>query len=69
MQNNKMLASALLFLVGFASMSQNVGEGVPQPPAPPPPPGLPIDSGIVLLIVVALTYGAYKTYQLSKKTA
>ncbi|UAB76475.1 hypothetical protein INR78_05655 [Mesoflavibacter sp. SCSIO 43206] len=37
------------------------GGNVPPPPPPPvPPPGLPIDSGIVFLIVAALIYGVYK---------
>ena len=30
---------------------------VPPPAGPPPPPGLPIDKGIIILILVALLYG------------
>ena len=30
------------------------------PPPPPPPPGLPVDSGLVLLLVGAVTYGVKK---------
>ncbi|WP_231743076.1 PID-CTERM protein-sorting domain-containing protein [Winogradskyella endarachnes] len=40
----------------------------PPPPAPPPPPGLPIDTGIIVLFIVALIYGAYKIYNMPKKT-
>ncbi len=44
--------------------------GGPPPPTPPPPPGLPIDSSIVFLVLLALVYAGYKlklkTY---KKTA
>ncbi len=32
----------------------------PPPPPLPPPPGLPVDNGIVFLIVAALIYGVYK---------
>ena len=59
MQNKYILASILVFLVGFVSMAQN---GTPPPPLPPPPPGLPIDGGII-----ALFYGIYKMYKLSIK--
>ncbi|RED46293.1 hypothetical protein DFQ10_10161 [Winogradskyella eximia] len=64
MQNKYILASILVFLVGFVSMAQN---GTPPPPLPPPPPGLPIDGGIIALFVVALVYGIYKMYKLSIK--
>ncbi|RZJ66856.1 MAG: hypothetical protein EOO50_08190 [Flavobacterium sp.] len=36
----------------------------PPPPSPDPvPPGLPIDSGILMLIVAAAGLGIYKIYQ------
>ena len=60
-----MLASVLVFLVGFVSMAQDI----PQPPAPPNPPGLPIDGGIVFLFLLALGYGIYKSYKISKRSA
>lgn len=41
--------------------------GAPPPPMPPPPPGLPIDNGIILLFVVGLVYGVYKTHKNSKQ--
>ncbi|MFC0603477.1 PID-CTERM protein-sorting domain-containing protein [Winogradskyella pulchriflava] len=63
MQNKNMLASFLFFFVGFVSMAQG---STPPPPMPPPPPGLPIDGGIVVLFIVALGYGIYKAYKLSK---
>ena len=31
-----------------------------QPPTPPPPPGLPIDSGIVYLLLLGVAYGIRK---------
>lgn len=64
MQNKNMLALVLVFFVAFASMAQG---DTPPPPLPPPPPGLPIDSGIIVLFVIALGYGAYKMYSFSKK--
>ncbi|WP_179021395.1 PID-CTERM protein-sorting domain-containing protein [Winogradskyella forsetii] len=64
MQNKYILASILVFLVGFGSMAQG---DTPPPPMPPPPPGLPIDGGIIALFAIALTYGIYKTFKLSSK--
>ncbi|WP_370003662.1 PID-CTERM protein-sorting domain-containing protein [Winogradskyella sp.] len=58
-----MLASILFFFVGFISMAQGA---TPPPPMPPPPPGLPIDGGIVMLFLVALSLGIYKAYKISK---
>ena len=66
MQNKKMLASILFFFLGYISMAQG---GTPPPPMPPPPPGLPVDNGIIILFILALSYGAYKAYKFSKQTA
>ena len=64
MQNKNLLASILFFTSGLASMAQT-----PPPPMPPPPPGLPIDSSIIFLFVVALIYGVYKSHKASRETA
>jgi len=49
----------LFMFFNLISIVQSVD--VPPPPPPqPPPPGLPIDSGIILLVSVALVYGVYK---------
>ncbi|NRD18667.1 hypothetical protein HNV08_01300 [Winogradskyella eckloniae] len=61
-----MLASVLVFFLGFASIAQGTA---PPPPIPPPPPGLPIDGGILVLFIVALVYGTYKMVIASKKKA
>ena len=66
MHKKNMFASVLVFFVGFASMAQGA---TPPPPAPPPPPGLPIDGGIVVLFLLALCYGIYKSYKSSHKSA
>ncbi|WP_257014116.1 hypothetical protein [Winogradskyella undariae] len=54
-------------MVGFLAIAQT-STGMPQPPAPPPPPGLPIDGSIVVLFLLALSYGTYKSYKLSKRS-
>lgn len=41
----------------------------PPPPTPPPPPGLPIDSGLAVLMMAAVLYGAFEMYRYNiKKT-
>lgn len=42
---------------------------MPPPPSPPPPYGLPIDGGIVLLFIIAFSFGIYKAVKISKKAA
>lgn len=64
MPNKNKLASILFFLVATVSMAQG-----PPPPTPPPPPGLPIDSGVTVLLVLAILYGAYIAYRLSRRKA
>ncbi|RBP34733.1 hypothetical protein DFR65_101632 [Oceanihabitans sediminis] len=55
-RNKNMLASVLFVLISFVCVAQDT----PQPPAPAPPPGLPIDSGVYVILVIGLMYGAYK---------
>ncbi|MBY0487922.1 MAG: hypothetical protein K2P85_12160 [Flavobacteriaceae bacterium] len=38
----------------------------PPEPIPPTPPGLPLDSGLLVLIFVSIIYGFYKIYNLKK---
>jgi hypothetical protein len=66
MPNKNMLASILFFFIGFVSVAQG---GMPPPPMPPPPPGLPVDGGIIALFMVALGFGIYKAYKLSRSEA
>ena len=62
---NKILNGLALLLTSFAF----AGPTGPPPPLPPPP-GLPVDGGVVLLAIVAISYGFYKVYQYkqNKKT-
>ena len=50
-----MLDSVLFTIILFMSMVQ------------PPPPGLPIDSGLVILFLIAIIFGAYKMLQINKQ--
>jgi hypothetical protein len=67
MPSRKLFASILFLCVGVATFAQ--GGSQPPPPTPPPPPGLPIDSGVLALFLLALVFGAYKAYRLSKQKA
>ncbi len=59
-QNKRILASILFVLISFVCVAQSV---MPPPPSPPPPPGLPIDGGLLALLVLGLIYGAKKLYK------
>ena len=50
----KIVAIILLLLFPLITMAQ-----VPPPPVPPPP-GLPIDSGIVYLLLLGVAFGIRK---------
>ncbi len=49
----------LLFLVTLTS-SVFAAPSDPPAPTPPPPPGVPIDNGIIFLLIIGLIYGVYK---------
>ncbi|MEO6348992.1 MAG: hypothetical protein ABIO60_13910, partial [Aquaticitalea sp.] len=59
LQNKYFLASILFVSISFVCDAQ-IGGGSPPPPMPPPPPGLPIDSSVYLLFIIALVYGVIK---------
>ncbi|NRR91356.1 hypothetical protein HSX10_07250 [Winogradskyella undariae] len=63
-----MFALILVFLTGFVALAQVDNLPQPQTLEAPGPPGMPIDGGIIVLFVLALTYGIYKSYKLSKRT-
>ncbi|WP_417369496.1 PID-CTERM protein-sorting domain-containing protein [Gelidibacter japonicus] len=65
----KITASILLMLISITGIAQDsVGGGSgPPPPQGSPPPGLPIDDGLVVLLVAALIYGVYIILRHSKK--
>lgn len=41
--------------------------GVPPPPTTPPPPGLPIDGGIIILLIIAIFYSFYLFNKVNKQ--
>jgi len=49
----KKLASLLLLLLFPLTM-------IAQGPPPPPPPGLPIDGGLLFLLIAGMAYGVKK---------
>ena len=56
----------LLLAVMVCSIAGAQGA-TPPPPMPPPPPGLPIDGGLVMLLIAGLFFGAYRAYRFSNK--
>jgi hypothetical protein len=62
MQNMKILTSILFLLISFVGMAQTM----PPPPQPPPPPGLPIDSGVLVVMVLGVFFGVYKLLKANK---
>ncbi|MBQ0767825.1 MAG: hypothetical protein KBT58_00925 [Bizionia sp.] len=66
----KIIVPVLFVLVTFISFAQNIAPPAPdQPQSLGPgtgPPGLPIDSGLILLLVVAVIYGVYKVVKFKK---
>ncbi len=64
-QNKKTFASFLFVLISFVCSAQT-----PPPPQPPPSPvGLPIDTNILILVILGFLYGIYKIYKFRKKKA
>ncbi len=57
-QNKKTIASILFVLISFVSIAQGIGD--PPPPTPPPPPGLPIDAGVLAVMLLGIFYGTKK---------
>ncbi len=53
----KIVVILLLLLFPLITMAQG---GPPSPVPPPPPPGLPIDSGIVYLLLLGVAFGIRK---------
>jgi len=40
----------------------------PVPPPPPPQPGLPIDGGLLILLLVGVLFGVYIIYKSQQQT-
>ena len=51
---------SLILLACFALTLSVNAQAVPPPIPPPPPPGLPIDGGILFLLISGIFYGVRK---------
>ena len=57
----KKLASLLLLLLfPLIMIAQGTVPDTTPPPPVPPPPGLPIDSGLLFLLIAGIVYGVKK---------
>ncbi len=56
--NKKIILSFLSSMFYILTYGGLPNQG-PPPPTPPPPPGLPIDSGIYFMVLMALCYSFY----------
>ncbi|RZJ35221.1 MAG: hypothetical protein EOO51_06165 [Flavobacterium sp.] len=67
----KIVPNRLLILLALAFSLTDclAAPNDPPPPTPPPPPGLPVDGGLIFLVIASLCYGLYKVYNfhISKK--
>ena len=64
MSKKKVFASILLILISLPAIAQG---SAPPPPMPPPPPGLPIDNAVYVLLALAVIYGIFRSFKLSKQ--
>ena len=60
-KNYKILASVALVVILAMVFIMSSSPSIQEPPAPQaPPPGLPVDGGILLLVISGLYYGIKK---------
>lgn len=57
---NKYFFLISCLLVGFGLVAQE--DEPPCPVCPPSPPGLPIDNGLMMLMMLCFLFGFYKIY-------
>lgn len=55
-KNKKIVATMAIVIITL----QTYAQIVPPPVPPPPPPGLPIDGGVILLLIGGIIYGVRK---------
>ncbi len=56
----KVMRNGKNYLTIFILLVQVVAMATPPSPEPPPPPGLPIEGGLLFLLVSGLIYGVSK---------
>jgi hypothetical protein len=66
---NKNVLRKILFFCAVLATAPIFSQPPPPPPPPcwPPPCSVPLNNGIVFLIVVGVLYGAYTLYTSKKK--
>lgn len=64
---NRIIVILVVSLCSLATYAAPIEP--PQPSTPPPPPGLPLDGGILLLMIISLGLGLYKIHKLNIKKA
>ncbi|OYX84151.1 MAG: hypothetical protein B7Y83_09130 [Flavobacteriales bacterium 32-34-25] len=62
-----MLNKYIFLIACFLGSIAAVAQPVVVPPPTPPPPGLPIDGGVLVLLVLGLLFGFYKIYVFTEK--
>jgi len=63
MENNKQKTFLLVIALFFTVSVLFAVEGGDGPPPPTPPVGLPVDGGVLALLVAGLFYGVRKTFK------
>ncbi|NHN27363.1 hypothetical protein FIA58_016915 [Flavobacterium jejuense] len=63
-----MMNKRLILLLVLLSFQSVFSDSTPPPP-PTPPPGLPINNGVVFMIVVGLILGCYALRKINLKKA
>ena len=56
MKEKRFIALFIMLILSYVVS----GQIVPPPAPPPPPPGLPIDGGILFLVISGVIYGVKK---------
>jgi hypothetical protein len=66
----KILQKKIIILsVGLLLTNTLFAAPNPPSPVPPPPPGLPIDGKLIVLVLIAVLIGFYKTYKIKKASS
>ena len=63
MKNNKQITFLLVVALFFTMSTLFAANGEEGPPPPTPPHGLPVDGGVLALLVAGLFYGIKKSFK------
>ncbi|WP_236554650.1 hypothetical protein [Flavobacterium sp. 9AF] len=62
-----MMNKRLILLLVLMSFQNAFSDSTPPPPPPTPPPGLPIDTGVIALLLTGLLLGYYLIRKINSK--